>query len=305
MMAAIGFSAVAQSQSKTKVAVYVTGDVDNSVKKILGAKLVTAITSSGEFAAVERTADFLAALSKENDYQVSGEVRDSQIARLGQKFGVKFVVVADINEAFDELFVASRLINVESGLVERAYDANGAAESMQQLIDLSREVISGLLNSSSVSAENTLDLINRTKGTGKLYGHEYVDLGLPSGLKWATCNVGASTPGGLGTDHSANGYDAAREQWGGSWRLPTKAECEELLWNCDWQWIKDFGYKVTGPNGKYIYLPATRYRRLGIAGDYLTSTPSDHMYYYTLYFTEDDHHMNSYWNNGPSRPVTY
>lgn len=25
-------------------------------------------------------------------------------------------------------------------------------------------------------------------------GHEYVDLGLPSGLKWATCNVGASTP---------------------------------------------------------------------------------------------------------------
>ena len=25
-------------------------------------------------------------------------------------------------------------------------------------------------------------------------GHEYVDLGLPSGLKWATCNVGASSP---------------------------------------------------------------------------------------------------------------
>ena len=25
-------------------------------------------------------------------------------------------------------------------------------------------------------------------------GHEYVDLGLPSGLKWATCNVGASKP---------------------------------------------------------------------------------------------------------------
>ena len=25
-------------------------------------------------------------------------------------------------------------------------------------------------------------------------GHEYVDLGLPSGIKWATCNVGATTP---------------------------------------------------------------------------------------------------------------
>ena len=31
-------------------------------------------------------------------------------------------------------------------------------------------------------------------GVGKHKGHEYVDLGLPSGLKWATCNVGADSP---------------------------------------------------------------------------------------------------------------
>ena len=29
-------------------------------------------------------------------------------------------------------------------------------------------------------------------------GYEYVDLGLPSGLQWATCNVGATTPEGYG-----------------------------------------------------------------------------------------------------------
>ncbi|MGN0186462.1 MAG: hypothetical protein ACI392_01780 [Paludibacteraceae bacterium] len=29
---------------------------------------------------------------------------------------------------------------------------------------------------------------------GELNGHEYVDHGLPSGLKWATCNVGATKP---------------------------------------------------------------------------------------------------------------
>ena len=28
----------------------------------------------------------------------------------------------------------------------------------------------------------------------KADGHEYVDLGLPSGTLWATCNVGASKP---------------------------------------------------------------------------------------------------------------
>ena len=30
--------------------------------------------------------------------------------------------------------------------------------------------------------------------SGTINGHDYVDLGLPSGLKWATCNVGASKP---------------------------------------------------------------------------------------------------------------
>ena len=31
-------------------------------------------------------------------------------------------------------------------------------------------------------------------GTGTANGHEWVDLGLPSGTKWATCNVGATKP---------------------------------------------------------------------------------------------------------------
>ena len=104
---------------KKKVAVYMTGsNIDQSYKKVIGAKIVSAVTQSGEYAAVERTAEFLAALSAESDYQTSGEVRDSQIARLGQKFGVKYVIVADISELFDELFISSRLINVETGLVE-------------------------------------------------------------------------------------------------------------------------------------------------------------------------------------------
>ena len=37
-----------------------------------------------------------------------------------------------------------------------------------------------------------------SKGTGTANGHEWVDLGLPSGTKWATTNVGASTPEGYG-----------------------------------------------------------------------------------------------------------
>ena len=131
-------------------------------------------------------------------------------------------------------------------------------------------------------------------------GYEYVDLGLPSGLKWATCNVGASSPeeygnyyawGETGTkstytednsltdglsiselqsqgyiDNEGNltsSHDAATANWGGSWRMPTKDEQRELLDNCEWEWTTQNdvnGCKVTGPNGNSIFLPAAGYR---------------------------------------------
>ena len=120
--------------------------------------------------------------------------------------------------------------------------------------------------------------------TGVENGHNWVDLGLS--VKWATCNVGATTPEGYGNyyawgetkpkstyDWSTYKYcngdrysmtkyctnseygivdnkttlelsdDAAHVNWGGSWRMPTKAEQDELN-NCTWTW--------TGPAGRWM-----------------------------------------------------
>ena len=54
--------------------------------------------------------------------------------------------------------------------------------------------------------------------------------------------------------------DAAHVNWGGNWRIPTKEEQNELRNKCTWRWIQRCGvngYKVTGPNGNSIFLPAT------------------------------------------------
>ena len=62
--------------------------------------------------------------------------------------------------------------------------------------------------------------------------------------------------------------DAARANWGGSWRMPTDAEWTELFRNCTWTWTSQngvMGIKVTGPNRKSIFLPAAGDR----AGTYL------------------------------------
>ncbi len=147
--------------------------------------------------------------------------------------------------------------------------------------------------------------------TGIINGHEYVDLGLPSGLKWATCNVGAFIPeeygayfawGETGTksdytehnsitygktmsDISGNAkYDVATANWGGTWRMPTSTEIDELINNCIWAWTHlngVNGYKVIGKTGNYIFLPAAGHRdwssldSVGSGGWYWSSEPDE------------------------------
>jgi len=172
-------------------------------------------------------------------------------------------------------------------------------------------------------------------------GHGYVDLGLPSGTLWATCNVGASKPSDYGdyfawgetspkkdydwsnlkycndsTGDSFSKYnknqagtkdnksvlelmdDAARSNWGGSWRMPTEEEWVELKNNCIWTWTSQGGhkgYKVTGRNCKSIFLPAAGWRSgdsqydVGVGGEYWSSSlhTGESYYAFYCYFTSD------------------
>ena len=156
------------------------------------------------------------------------------------------------------------------------------------------------LTGCSGAAKENAEVSGGTSSTPKevIENHEYVDLGLPSGLKWATCNIGAKKPTDLGDyfawgetktkstysestyqhhdgedytdigiDISGTQYDVARKEWGGTWRMPTKNDFVELMKNCDWQWTKlngTDGYMVvSNTNGNKIFLPFTGYRKDG------------------------------------------
>lgn len=140
--------------------------------------------------------------------------------------------------------------------------------------------------------------------------HDYVDLGLPSGLLWATCNVGADSPEEYGSyfawgetktkrRYSDGNYcyaanpkilpptaDAAAVNWGDGWRMPTEEECEELWEECEWEWGEKEGIKgfiVTGFNENCIFLPAT-----GYYGDNQLNSNDSCGYYWSSSLYDDD-----------------
>lgn len=122
---------------------------------------------------------------------------------------------------------------------------------------------------------------------------EAIDLGLS--VKWASCNVGATSPeeigsyyawgevaekdeyGGsnylyydedagcnqnIGSSITGTKYDVAHIKYGGNWRMPTSSEYEELMSQCSWEWktINDiYGYEIKGSNGNVIFLPVGGY----------------------------------------------
>lgn len=112
--------------------------------------------------------------------------------------------------------------------------------------------------------------------------------------------------------------DVAHVKWGGSWRMPTLDEIKELINDCSWSWTTQNGvngYKVTGPNGNSIFLPAagarsgdSEYTR-GSTGHYWSSTLDESDGYGANYllFYRGSHELrcnNNRYYGQTVRPVT-
>lgn len=194
-------------------------------------------------------------------------------------------------------------------------------------------------NDGSVNVSDAVAVVNRILGktnAGDVGGGEAIDLGLPSGTLWSSCNIGASSPEeygnyyawgetevkdvydwskyihcdgsketchDLGSDIGGTEYDVAHMKWGDDWRMPTFDEFQELIDNCDYEWITYQGVqggKFTGPNGNSIFLPAAGVRtesgleEVGSNGYYWSSmhfvplSGSNHLYLSSsVYFCDD------------------
>ena len=137
-----------------------------------------------------------------------------------------------------------------------------------------------------------IDFNYNAPSKGEENGHAWVDLGLPSGTLWATCNIGATNPEDYGdyyawgetqtkeayalstyfdTNDGGNTFekynhngglteletsdDVASQTWGGKWQMPTQDMIAELSSQCYWVWTTTYNGKSV--NGYIVYKAKT------------------------------------------------
>ena len=206
-------------------------------------------------------------------YKQTG-MNPQQLLKVGRDLDALVIVVGTLNKFMDEYSVTIDAIRVEDNWRLASETATFARSEYRGNIKTLTQNLVGKLGggSSSGSGQNGSGTSSNSSQNGAKTSTstqvqtDYTDLGLPSGTIWKNFNAT-----GFYT------YDEAFSQFGN--RLPSKAQWEELKAECQWTW-NGSGYKVTGPNGNSIVLPAAGFRdcsgsvgSVGSYGNYCSSTP--------------------------------
>lgn len=179
-----------------------------------------------------------------------------QIVKVGRELESNIIVVGTLNKFMDEYSVDILVIDVAKGTTTANDNATFQKADYRDAMEKTAKRLASKLRGGTVSTSSAEVSLG------------YTDLGLPSGTIWKNFN-----------DTGFYTYDEAVSQFGN--RLPTKQQWEELKAECQWSW-NGSGYKVTGPNGNSIVLPASgcrgcdgRVYYVGVDGHYWSSTPKD------------------------------
>ena len=143
------FSAAAFAQPQ--IAVYVTGDVPDDERSVLGTSILASLANSGRYIGRPFLAEINPAARK------GGGIDNRRISELGRQFGVQFVCVADITPANDSFHVSARIVDVETAAVvfigKSSFDQ---LESMTDLAVVSDEVIESMFGRGAGTARKSI-----------------------------------------------------------------------------------------------------------------------------------------------------
>jgi hypothetical protein len=108
---------VAAMAQNSKVAVFnPDGRVDNSIKEIIREE-ISSVMVNARYTVLER--EQIDRVLKENRYQESGLVDDSQKIEMGKHLGANLVLVSSVTQTGNEYYISCKLIDVETARIEK------------------------------------------------------------------------------------------------------------------------------------------------------------------------------------------
>ena len=143
------FAETASAKSK-KVAVYVEGKISKENKSVVNSAVLARMSGNKDYTPFERNEAFINALNREQDYQLSGEVPEKEIRAVGERLGVDYVVAVNVIINQDDIcHMTAKLINLETGEIEKTINVHREYTDSSVLTALANNVAYRLLNKQS------------------------------------------------------------------------------------------------------------------------------------------------------------
>ena len=264
LLSALSLTAFAQQPQKN-VAVFVKGD-KSDINKFMADEIVNFFSKNGKYIAVERTGSFLAEVQKEQAYQQTGVVNDSELSRLGKQFGVQIVCVVEISSVFETKHVSARLIDVETVEVINSSTENSPLSKIEELQKVAKKISEELLGptvqeKAEAAAQKEKEQAEEKKRLEQAVKDGYMQV---DNIMFV---VTSSPPQML----YGRALDAAQEfRLGGfsDWRLPTTVEMSRIIDVCEM-------YYSVNPNFPFYCNNTMKCRGFGCAQNFYLSVWAD------------------------------
>lgn len=163
------------NDSRYNLAVYAAGlqdgqNISATIKSIAQNTAITNLTGRGNYQLIERSGEFLKQIEEEQKFQLSGDVADAQISKIGESFGAQKICVISIAIDGDYLYVAARIVDVvtktsfESGEAENT-NYSGTAQIRPTVLSAINQILGadGMLQTAThSSASNSVSATDKT-----------------------------------------------------------------------------------------------------------------------------------------------
>ena len=260
----IGDCAFQHCFNLTSITSYITEVFETGDYNFLGCENATLYVPKGTKSQYQSTADW------------------NRISNIVEMSNNQFDVNSDGSTDISDVVTLVNFI-LDSSTTNSSYDVNGdGSVDISDVVSLVNTILNGTGTGSDDNSQAYLTCPDEN--------HPHmIDLGLPSGTKWACCNVGADKPeafGGyyawgeteekdfydlstspyyqnrrwvnIGSDIAGTNYDVAYVKWGSSWVMPSIDQITELIDNCSsknstFNGVE--GIEFTGQNGGTVFLP--------------------------------------------------